>query len=252
MPKFKTIACTPEGGEQIKVDVSINVGGEFYFNCKELEHSVIDRLRASSRVSVGRSSHGHTHASATTFEALHVAFFEAVNDAYTPEITEEKVIRYIVSSDTCYAENDAGDIRSTAGDGYKWTGDGKSSSGHWDRSKGYRIGVGAAAFTKTTYTYRDGTSKSEFEYYYGKGDHLHARCPASRLNSWNHVGFSRNGDIYGEKIIEIPYTDEAAEFFYEMMYGICKIAQRLDEFIGTPDQLQLAIQNKTQLLIGNK
>ena len=102
---------------------------------------------------------------------------------------------------------------------------------------GYSLTVGAKALLKTTYSY-GGQDRVEYTDYYKDGGHLGHENPAERLNSW--VCFS-----LGENPKEIPYSDEAAEFFFNLMYGMAKLAQMIQgKTFKQEDLLKLVFSGK--------
>lgn len=46
----------------------------------------------------------------------------------------------------------------------------------------------------------------------------------------------------------MPYSDEAADFFYTMMLSMCQLSCRLEDFLGDREALQLAIARRQPLL----
>jgi hypothetical protein len=47
---------------------------------------------------------------------------------------------------------------------------------------------------------------------------------------------------------EMPYSDKAAMFFYDMIMGMCRLADKMKIFFGDEKMLLEAIQKKTLLL----
>jgi hypothetical protein len=49
---------------------------------------------------------------------------------------------------------------------------------------------------------------------------------------------------------EIPYTEEAAKFFYEAILSICKLSDRIESFFGNPGNVQKAIESRASFMLG--
>ncbi|MDE5179165.1 hypothetical protein [Vibrio fluvialis] len=61
------------------------------------------------------------------------------------------------------------------------------------------------------------------------------------LNGFNHTKLTN-------KNVEIPYTAEAAKFFYEAMLSMCALAHRFEQFFSDERNVMNAIANNAQLL----
>lgn len=167
----------------------------------------------------------------------------------TPEVAEELIIRYNIESHVAFAEDEQGNIYpSAAFDGANWIDHGTESKlygGHHATEPadgGYSLKIAAIAMLKITYHYGD---KKKFEYkrYYGEGDHHFEReHPAGLLNSW--CSFSLPEDAK-----EIPYTDEAATFFHNLMFGMADLSRRIQHFASDKDRLLQLIASNNSLLL---
>lgn len=106
--------------------------------------------------------------------------------------------------------------------------------------------MGAIARTKVT-TILGGQESVKYERYYGEGnDHWNMEHPAALLNSWT-------GFVLPRDFREIPYSDDAANFFYSMMEGLVKLGQRLqDATFEQEDLLSLIAQGGSPLLAAPK
>jgi len=111
---------------------------------------------------------------------------------------------------------------------------------------GYSLTIGARALKKITWT-QGRKVTVEYESYYGvdeNGDelsHHETDHPAGRLNSW--CSFYLNDDCK-----EIPYTDDAARFFNDLMLGMAKLSKLIQERTFDQENLMKLIALKTPLL----
>jgi hypothetical protein len=158
--------------------------------------------------------------------------------------TRELVIRYNVESHVSFAEDENGVVYPNAGyPGAKWAFDAGRYGDHHSgmpSTGGYSLTIGARAVAKITHRHGD-CVKVSYEPYYGKGTHLVHCCPASVLNSW--CSF-----ILPEQCAEMPYSDEAATFFHEMMLGMAGISKRLQSIVGDQDKLLEVIASGQRIL----
>ena len=166
-----------------------------------------------------------------------------------PTVKKEPVILYNIESHVSFAEDEDGNIFPNAGyQGAKWVHSEENRlmyGGHHasqPSNGGYSLTIGAIAKLKITYSY-GGSEKIEYENYYKGESHLGNKNPAQRLNSWCSFTLGKNPK-------EMPYSDEAAEFFYNLMYGMAKLSQMIQN--NTFDQTELfrLIASNNNLLIG--
>lgn len=235
-------------------DININSDGEFYARIPEIAHPYFQR-GTKYRSCLCKLDRAKKPALYTKdMEDLIVTIRQGIEICCKPEIKRENVILYHIGANICFAGNEAGDIAPNAQpEGFEW------SLGHYkdarkypvdpfsrSHSDGYSITVGAVARTKVTTILGDQESV-KFEAYYGEGgNHFSDDNPAARLNAWTGFSLPKNPR-------EIPYSDEAAEFFYSMMEGLAKLGQRLqDATFETEDLLSLIAQGGSPLLASPK
>lgn len=209
--------------ESVDVEIHINASGEFYAHVPEyllpaIDSSFLD-LRARWQVE------GRTKVHASTLAALEECILKAFIAYLKPEITEEPVILYNIESHVSFAEDAEGNIFPNAGyPGAKWPGtESKVMFGeHHSTSPsrgGYSLTIGAKAMMKRTYKFGD-NARVEYSQYYKGGSHLGKENPAELLNGW--CSFS-----LGENPKEIPYTDEAALFFHNLLLGMATLSRKI-------------------------
>ena len=200
----------------------------------------------SSGMVVESSTDGRMYVKCKTFDELVSVINGIIKDHSTPVITEELVIRYNVESHVSFCVTPDGIIRRNGNDveGTEWT----YKECNWDTSKkygshsatspcsgGYSLTIGAEAMRKITTRY--GTSvKVKYETYYGDGNHLQSKCPASRLNSWC--------SFILPSAKEMPYSDDAAIFFDNMMMRMAEMNRLVQSFCFDQDVLMKLISEK--------
>lgn len=163
------------------------------------------------------------------------------------ETTAEDVLIYRYSSGVHYWKTSSGQIFPNGGwsmhDG-RWYG-GETPYTNESRSE---YSVGFAAFAGVKKIHRRGTvEKIEFERWRSKKQWDHDDPdPRAKLNAFNHLGFPEH---LNARWTIIPYTPEAAEFFYTVMIGLCKIDDRMNTFFGDKAKVQQAIDSGTKFLL---
>jgi len=232
----------------LKLSIYVSADGEFY--CHVSDEYFIAAKGVFSYVRKDPDK-GKMKLIAESLDQLTSRAAEMLRNHITPEVTEEHVIRYNIESHVSFATDHDGNICPNAGyDGAEWIHDDREKLyGNHDACRtskgGYSLTIGAIAVTKTTYKYGD-EEKVEYDKYY-KGDSIHGHDnPAQKLNSW--CSFRLPEDAK-----EIPYTDEAALFFHDMMMGMARLSQMIQS--STFDQaklLNLIESGNGQLLLGGR
>ena len=125
--------------------------------------------------------------------------------------------------------------------------------------KYFRICFAAEVVQKTTHTRASG-KKIVYENIhacdaskiaYGKEDaEAWNTSWAGKLNSFTGLSVCDSHAKLAEGMKEMPYSEDAAKFFYEVMIGMCALADRLGNFFDNEKLLLHAIQNKIKLLGG--
>jgi len=160
------------------------------------------------------------------------------------QITEEAVIVYARDIKVAYCIDTDGAIY---GNGCGLHGYRRGGELHaTNRAKFYTVGFAAKCMLKITYV-RASSSKIEYKQSPHKTPH-HLDFPETyhdKLNGFNCLSI---GDP--RYMQEMPYTEEAAKFFYEMMAGICALADRVEQFFGNTENVINAIaQGKSPLAL---
>ena len=231
------------------IDVVYNVSsrGEFYCEVPE----TIVAFFSSNKIYEGQAYFGESKRTkkptvyAPTLSALTDVLVVALRASNAPEIKEEYVIQYNIESHVTFAQDSLGNIYPNAGyPDTKWTAIGSESSdlygGHsatHPNKGGFSLCIGAVASIRTTSKVGDKESVV-YKKYYKDGNHLGRSNPAEKLNSW--TGFHLPVDFK-----EIPYTDESALFFYNLMLGLANISKRIQEATFNQSELLELIESNS-------
>ena len=167
---------------------------------------------------------------------------------YSPTVTKEPVIIYNIESHIFFAEDEKGNIFPNAGfPNAKWKSIESKKYGQHHASQpsrdGYSLTIGASAKLKITHKYGN-SEKVEYRDYYKGGSHHDHDNPAQLLNSW--CAF----DLDNFK--EIPYSDESAMFFHNLMLGMAKLSQMIQENTSSQEKLLKLIATGSNPLLTNK
>lgn len=113
----------------------------------------------------------------------------------------------------------------------------------------YQVGLMARVVKKTTFRRPSGTT---VKYSRVSEEEMPEGSWLSRLNSF--VGLSVINESREEldRRTQLPYTEEAARFFYDTLMAMCRLADRMESFFSDPAALQLAIDQNAGLLSAPK
>lgn len=227
------------GFSHFKIKINVDVRGDFY--CL-----IPDYLS----VAVQGIKNLHTRDSnlkvfSDTLQHLLRGLHEAYRLYLKPDIKKEYVIQYYIASRVHFAEDKDGNIFPNARyENTQWAGqDGRYEETAWSAFNtyyGYSLSIGAEAKIKTTETFGTAT-KVTYSTYSKDGNHATPDNPATLLNSWCHTELPEDPK-------EIPYTDEAAAFFYNLMMGMAKLAQQIQAHTFDQDNLLALINSGVNLL----
>lgn len=256
MAKFKRIIFTNpnvpfshNGDMCFSVDVKIDVKGMFYcYIPHEFENYFI----------VGRNYSGTTFCQygrgdkkiikAHNFADLNESLNDAMKHCFAPIVTSEYVIRFNIKSQASFAINEHGEInRNASADGFKWQSDQKESmfgnlSSINEAKGGYSLTIGAKALIKTTTVIGQNKTVTYAPYYKDSTHHHMDANPATKLNSW--CSFTLPEDAR-----EIPYSDEAAIFFDNLMFSMVKLSKLIQDASFKDDELVKLIQSRCSNLL---
>ena len=247
MPKVKTATVTvrhlEKGYVTTNFTINVNVHGDFYCRVPADAEPYFEKrgeLYHEGRVRLDTDRAGRPAIYSKDMTALEGCVSDALAACYEPKVEVEHVIRFNIESHVAFWVDDDGQIKPN---GYAasregaWNNEPEKYGNHHATSPakgGYSLTVGAQALIKTTRTYGD-AKKVDFKKYYKGKSHLGFDNPAQMLNSW--VSYS-----LPERAREIPYTDEAAMFFYNLMLGMAELSRRVQDATFEIDNLNRLIE----------
>ena len=170
----------------------------------------------------------------------------------------ERVILYRAPIDITYWQNPDGSL-APCGKIQDKDGQFKGNLNATQRSASFRVGFGAVVRDKVTYTSPYGTrdiyvypphTKNEVP----KGTPLPEDNPwVGKLNSFVGLDFSVTSEGRHGEWEEMPFSETAAAFFYEVLMEMCHMADRMAEFFGSREKVMQAIETGgAKLLTGGE
>lgn len=261
---------TSEDGEHMAFtsEVSVSTGGIFYVHYPaELEITVQavlgkvhgwtldiewersignDRLKKWKSIGAQKLKINYRVAGPVLDDLIELVKF-CVEQHLECQRVEETMIMYTCHHKYSIAYHpDTNEYRPTVADyesGFKWHG----SLNATNRSFHYAVGLAAFVVLRTKFIRPAGT-RVAYKLLYG--DDLTTE-PMQRLNSFVGVDFEdptkRDYNVARPEYHSVPYSDEAAEFFYGAMVAIASLADRLQSFFADHERVQAAIVGKTAL-----
>ena len=239
MPKLKTesFCFNAKTGERYKFEIDITVSSDGRFNFvlpDELFETAIVFLRTEylNKVNLGKNKAGNHILYGRDYKICIEAINQIGKEFCACEIKEELVILYGYKTDySCRITDDGEFYPNGEGNNGNWFGNLYSSNCN------YFFDVGIAAFCrlKRTYIRPSGTN---FEYVWISNDDVKAGGKYFKL-------LNRFVGLYGisRDFKELPYTEETAKFFYDMMIGICILANRMETFFKNEETVIRAIKS---------
>lgn len=244
------------GGDGNSFSYDINVDKEGLFSTT-LPAEIVAKFEAAGVELKPNRLNNKGYFSDKTYEGLKKQVAAVVAEYLSRELVSEAiVIKYVIQTQCAYSFNDAGDIIPNCG--YEFTGRGHNDPGLAGWSGGtvdmdathrrpFGIQVYAKPFFRRSYKYKSGVVRVEY-------DRLQEPDKKDRPNlAWldGVVGIAVPDAHWGHKdtegCAEIEYTEEVAEFFVNLLTSICKVNERIKDFL-TPDAIRVIAQNKTKLL----
>lgn len=290
MPKLAPINVLYQnkGGEEIRItaEVSVSQNGVFsiiipqdqtddYKEALEKNKTEYSGIKITDTTKKVKNSFGtFTKQKVTVLESKDLVkcssfFVETRKNMEKWESKKELVIIYTQENKVCYSRNKTtGEIDlpreindfdkdfefiNTAIDEYRYS-----------TMRVYSIGISAKVLIKETLTKNSKekiTYKYAHNYQYSEIDKhikIEKNSYAERLNKINtyfndNWSYDMNGIKLESGSVVIPYTEERAKFFYDMVIGICKIADKLNEFMSSEASVVKTIEsNNFKLLASEK
>ena len=190
-------------------------------------------------------SHGKLRATGGDLKAITNALNKLAEIHLTVEEKTERFIVYRASLQAAFWLRPDGTMTGNGGGesgGSWWNPKTKQAAIHaTEKANQVSVGFVAKAFDCTTYTRPSGDTTRWREV-----DHDDADKSAGLLNKFTTIHIENPAADCYERM---PYTPEAAEYFYKLMLAICSMAKALDEFTADKPRLQAAIASGTQLLL---
>lgn len=244
MPYLKALTLRGGGGATEKVKININSKGEFYCNVSPELVGIIEHSNGITPLDYN----GKHQVFADTLARLERELTHKFLELNRPVITKTPVILFNIESHISFATDDSGNVFPNAGfPNAEWQEHEEKKDkfgGHHAASPsrgGYSLTMGAKAMNRVCTKYGD-KEKITYTYYYGGGSHLSHDNPANLLNSWASFELPDNAR-------EIPYSEEAALFFHNLMLGMAKLSKMVQDHTFESLALEQSIKSN-QFLIG--
>lgn len=233
----------------INFSVSVRVTSEGIFTCT-LPENISKLFEGKIYLSKARRVGNPGYFSSDTLDGLKVAVRAKLDELCSEkEVKRERIIRFAVETACSYGIDAEGNVTPYPVGKSNW------HSGTTQRDATNRgpfgIRIYARVFEKVTYCY-EATGKERVEYIdaYEHGfDDSKLEDPAQWLCNMRSLDYTT--DRFGESSLtvqEIPYTEEAAQFFVGMFKWLFNMNERLKPFLN-PDGIQLLIAAGTQKLL---
>lgn len=223
-----------------KTDVYVTAEGEFTFSIPTELEELFSRCQAA-KTRAGRLS------AKTLDDGINTLRYLAL-ELISGEEKTETVIVYGTLLEVAFWTDSTGKIwpNGSGRNGGKWNRFKSTSKAihATERTTNYCVGITAGVFYKTT-TFRASGDTVRYK----EVDDMHKETPAMMLNSFTglNVDTANIGSNF-QPNKEMPYTPEAALFFYGILIGLCRLASEIDSVLGDKEQLQLAINSGVKLL----
>jgi len=251
MPKLKSqgFSHRNEAGELYEFMSEVTVLNDGVFSVSypdELGSTVVARFRNkeidTSEV-WGNDTKMKKRISSKDLRKIEIFISAAMKDHMDCETTESIVIAYSHKVQYACVRNKAtGELfpngnysKNYNGGESEWIGTLRRGS-HFNTSSHFSIGINAEVRKKIVYK-RASYESVKYETQQFDDDRLYGEM----LNSL--VGAS-----LPDSFMEMPYTEEAAKFFYNVMMNICQMAHKIETFFGDEDNVIKAIESQQPLL----
>lgn len=250
MPKLPNqwIRYEAEDGEDFCYDAAVTVDSEGLFRV-----SVDDRLADTARKlhqleqeATPRWRLVHTHGKwRVEAKALQLAKAgaEAICKAHLEcESFTQRVIVYRTDLRVAFVVDKEGHLHPNGGDSF-----GGRHSSWWipkstrreihanNPTEQFAIGLYARVFDKTTYKRVTGETH--------KWEEVDMEEPEGKLNAFP----SLRAEPGSKDMQEMPYTPEAADYFYDLLLAVCRMGKNLDDFFADRERLTKAIEERKPL-----
>jgi hypothetical protein len=229
------------------VKAFVDAHGQFSVNIPDILTDIADAKMPRSGLEVRGHRNNYQVRSSSLREAL--AFLtECAQDHVTVETKTERVILYGCDLRVAFWIDEKGQFWPSGYDhgvrsGNWWKPKMHRQSLHSDSGvEYYSVGLVAIVFDKITHKRASGDT---LQWERVREDHNDEQSPIGRLNSFSALGI--DPEDHPDTLRALPYSDEAAEFFYKVLIGLCHIAKNLDDFFADKKRLTLAIKQRLAL-----
>lgn len=246
-----------ETGEKMEFTSSVTLDQDGTFNVsipddlRDTAHALL-RDKRSHEVHITKPATSHSYrASGKRLDDVKAFIRAAMAEHLKCEVITERVIVYGHAHNVCYSVASDGSVHAN---GYLAEEAG-GTPGNYGRHGGelhatnhaplYSVGLGARVMDKVTYRRASGDKTIYKRHPDFPGSHLSFDSPAKCLNAF--AGLSI--DPERSTVEEMPYSDEAAMFFYDAMAAMCKLSEQVKNFLGDKQALMVAIEQRASLLL---
>jgi hypothetical protein len=228
--------------------VSVNQSGEFSAAIPDYLSGIArQRAKNASGIKVNNPRLKNYLVYGKTLESIKTFIGQCVEQYAQGVEKSELVIVYRIVYDYAVAIQDGtGEYHPNGG---FCPGAGSTFDGKWfgnlhstNTRDGFRLAIGAKAFSKITITRGDFS-----EHRYERAD-TSVACPDStpieRLNGFHSLRIDPTAD--GAR--EMPYSDEAAEFFTRCLLALARLCKEIEDRFATPESIALMIAGMGQTM----
>ncbi len=231
-------------GDELKFTSDVSVTSDGFFHCTipdELVPIITALLKSQPQKAITCKKNKINHSiSGKELKECESFIKLAAEDYIACEVKEELVLVYGTQIKAAYFKNPTGEIfvngaqpGAAYAKGGKWQGTLDSNS----RSNAYSVGFVAVPRKKTTYS-RGSGQKVEYKW-----------IGEEQGKYWDLLNSFSGLYVNEESLKDMPYTEEAAKFFYDTMMGLCHLADRIEAFFGNEETLNTAITGQVPLLL---
>jgi len=259
MPKLPDITAKVEGRDGVhyvlRTDCWVTDAGIFKAGIPSELHAPVLAL-AKLDAGIEKTATRHV-ATCTSLDKLKVLLRKAAEAYAAGEEVRTRVIRFVMDSQVSFWQQNDGVIapNGSVGSGGGWWQPKYAGAAQLDainRTALYRIGLAAAVFDKIE-TRRSAGATTRYERVSAgfSPDDRNNRdaCAIWKLNSWTGIETDRwSSHPYMQRVREVPFTAEVAEFFHTAMAQLCAMARQLDSFFSDTENV-LAASGQMRLLV---
>jgi hypothetical protein len=250
MGKFKTLKChyaKPSGGYQdLKIDISIDAKGHFYAKIPDELMEYAEKYDKENNKNTNAWLGPNQKVFSKQLESVEYFLIGMNKLQANDSVKHELVIVYAINNQVSYYKHKNiiypnGEIED---DRHKSVGSWQGGIEGMNQVGNYSVQVYAKVVNKISQSSSDKVKWDNPAFGTKElGEH------GEKLNSFTHLGWPKDSDShYGvvkiEDCVQIPYTEERAKFFYDMLLGMCKLADKFSVLQDEKVLLKLADSGK--------